>query len=182
MGYASVAIIAIGLSMDAFGVSVSKGIVLKEYNFKNSLKFALFFGFFQFLMLYVGYSISATLNIGLFGKTYIPGLLLIIFGLNMIYKTNKKSYTKDNKDFFSVKNLLALSITTSMDAMAVGLTLAMVDTNINILRTSVIVGLTSFVFSTIGIRIGKTIGGVVSDKAEYLGGFILIFIGISIIV
>jgi manganese efflux pump family protein len=187
MSYTTLIIIAIGLSMDAFAVSMSKGLLLKEYSLKHSLKFASFFGIFQFLMLYIGYYISKIVQIDTLTSNNLPAFILVIFGVNMIYQTIKNK-AKDKEDemyeeqSFSSKQLIILSLSTSIDAMAVGMSISIVDYNVNMLKLSIFIGFVSFIFSVIGVRIGKAVGSFIKNKAEYFGGAILIIMGVRIIV
>ncbi|OCL83248.1 putative manganese efflux pump MntP [Arcobacter porcinus] len=173
-----VLILAFALSMDAFAVAIGIGIK-NRLNLKIiALKVALFFGFFQALMPFIGY----LGNIGL--KDYILNydkiiafILLLLIGLKMIYEAFKNEEEKD----FNLTNrvLFTLAIATSLDAMAAGYSLHLF--NINIYLSLFIIGFTTFIISYLGVYIGSRGGVKYEKKAEILGGVILILIGFKIL-
>ncbi|OCL88034.1 manganese efflux pump MntP [Arcobacter porcinus] len=174
-----VLILAFALSMDAFAVAIGIGIK-NRLNLKIiALKVALFFGFFQVLMPFIGY----LGNIGL--KDYIQNydkiiafILLLLIGLKMIYEAFKND--EDEKDFnLTNKVLLTLAIATSLDAMAAGYSLHLF--NINIYLSLFIIGFTTFIISYIGVYLGSRGGEKYDQKAEILGGVILVLIGFKIL-
>lgn len=175
----SITLIAIALAMDAFSVSMTKGFTQK--NLKNSqiLYYALFFGGFQALMPILGYfcgNVIASIVEAL--ASIIGFILLLAIGLNMI----RESLSSDNEeisDEFSFKEVILLAIATSIDAFAVGITIALLKDPI--LISSAIIGIVAFAFSIAGIFIGRKIGDYVGDKFQILGGVILILIGIKIL-
>jgi putative Mn2+ efflux pump MntP len=178
MDFISIIFLAVGLAMDAFSVSITRGLTLK-CNIKHALIIAVFFGGFQALMPVVGWfsgiqlqSIISTL------APWIAFLLLLGIGLKMIYES---IFTKeeDNSKIFSIKELLILSIATSIDAFAVGVTFAILNTPIII--PIIIIGLITFILSFTGVYIGKNVGHLFENKIEILGGLILIVIGFKIL-
>ncbi len=186
MSFIELLIIAIGVSMDAFAVAVCKGLSMTTVNKKNALKIGLYFGFFQALMPLIGYS----LGIGFHEKIaaidhWIAFVLLGLIGLNMV----KESLELKNQceidqadpaeDGLCPKNLCILSIATSIDALAVGITLAFL--NVNIVSSASIIGITTFLISTIGVYIGSNFGAKFKSKAEFFGGSVLILMGIKIL-
>lgn len=170
-------LIAIGLAMDAFAVSVSSGVSLKKTNLKTYLYFGIYFGFFQFIMPIIGYYGS-----GFFSDyfqtytSYISFALLLFVGGKMLYEAvhpdeNADETTSDEK-ILKPSNMIMLSIATSIDALVVGILF-----QINgepILTGSIIIGVVAAVFSAVGVYIGKKVGNLFGNKAEILGGVILI--------
>ena len=175
----SITLIAIALAMDAFSVSMTKGFTQK--NLKNSqiLYYALFFGGFQALMPILGYfcgNVIASIVEAL--ASIIGFILLLAIGLNMI-RESLSSDSEELSDEFSFKEVFLLAIATSIDAFAVGITIALLKDPI--LISSAIIGIVAFAFSIAGIFIGRKIGDYVGDKFQILGGVILILIGIKIL-
>ena len=171
-------LIAVGLAMDAFSVSITKGLVMKS-TVKHALIIALFFGVFQALMP-VGGWISG-IQLEAFVSTAAPWIafiLLSIIGIKMIYEGifNKED---DDGDNFSLKEIFILAIATSIDAFLVGITFAFLKTPI--VEPIVIIGVVTFILSFIGFYIGKRIGYLFEHKIEILGGLILIVIGLKIL-
>ena len=173
-------LIAIALAMDAFAVSISNGISIKNFNKSQSLKQGLFFGLFQFIMPIIGYILGNNIKIYIeFIDHWIAFMLLSAIGLNMIVeclKNDKNCF----KTTLSNKQLIIQSIATSIYALAVGISLAILK--INIFYSSFIIGMTAFILSFIGGILGNHLGGFFEKKAEFLGGIILIIIGIKILI
>ena len=175
MDLISIFILAVALAMDAFGVSITDGIVLKKVKITNALKIGLFFGFFQFIMPCIG---SLLAN---FAMDYIEAIdhwiaffLLLFLGIKMIVDARKEEKEiPKNPLGFSV--LLMMAIATSIDALAAGITIAAVGTPI--LMPSVIIGVVAFSFSFAGLYIGAKSGDILEDRAEIIGGLMLIAIG-----
>lgn len=173
--------IAIGLAMDAFAVSVVSGSVYKQLHIKHALRMAAFFGGFQALMPLIG-SLA-----GLSAKEYIVdydhwiafGILGAVGG-KMIYESFKITSIEDNYDPSNIIVLLILSVATSIDALAVGLTLSLITHSIAI--AIIIIGLVTFLLSYLGVVIGKRFGHFFENKIEILGGLILIGLGIKILI
>ena len=189
---------AFALAMDAFAVSVSKGMTLKNLTKGTAIKIALFFGGFQAAMPLIGWVLGISFQ-GYIKAIdhWIALILLTILGGKMIYEfyENRKesanegneivseiSTTLDaeenNKSELSNKELTTLAIATSIDALAIGVSFAFL--NVNILSSSLIIGIITFVVCFIGVIAGKKIGGIFKDYAELIGGIILILIGINI--
>ena len=171
-------LIAVGLAMDAFSVSITKGLVMKS-TVKHALIIALFFGVFQALMP-VGGWISG-IQLETFVSTAAPWIafiLLSIIGIKMIYE-GIFSKEDDDGDNFSLKEIFVLAIATSIDAFLVGITFAFLKTPI--VEPIVIIGVVTFILSFIGFYIGKRIGYLFEHKIEILGGLILILIGLKIL-
>ena len=174
----SIFLIAVALAMDAFSVSMTKGFTQKNLKKSEIFYYGLFLGMFQFLMPVIGYycgNVIADIVKSL--APVIAFILLLIIGLNMI----KESIECDGEllDKFSFKEVFVLAIATSIDAFAVGITFALL--NDPVLLSSIIIGIVAFIFSIIGVFIGKKIGNYVGDKFQILGGVILIIIGFKIL-
>ena len=169
--------ISIALSMDAFSVSICKGLTM-EYKFKrNSMIIALSFSFFQMLMPLIGYFLGNNLSSYLVNfNHFIAFILLLVIGINMI----KESYSnEDIKIGLSIKELLLLSIATSIDAMAIGITFSLFK--VNLVKSILMIGITAFLLSIFGVYLGKIIGNKYSGKAQILGGAVLIILGFKIL-
>lgn len=179
MDFISILFLAVGLAMDAFSVSITRGLTLK-CNIKHALIIAVFFGGFQAVMPVAGWFSGIQLqNIISTLAPWIAFLLLLGIGIKMIYES---LFTKDEDvcKVFSLKELLILSIATSIDAFAVGVTFAILNTAI--ITPIIIIGLVTFILSFIGVYIGKNVGHLFENKIEILGGLILIGIGFKILI
>ena len=177
----TVIVIAIGLAMDAFAVSVVSGSVYRQLHIKHALRMAAFFGGFQALMPLIG-SLA-----GLSAKDYIIDydhwvafVILGAVGGKMIYESFKIKSVETNYDPANIVVLLFLSVATSVDALAVGLTLSLITHSI--VAAVIVIGLITFVLSYLGVWIGKRFGHFFENKIEILGGVILIGLGIKILV
>lgn len=172
-------LIAVGLSMDAFAVSICKGLATPNYKFKYSLLCGAWFGAFQGLMPAIGYLLGVNF------KDYITSvdhwiavLLLGIIGFNMI----KEALGKDEEGAdpsFDVKTMAVLAVATSIDALAVGVTFAFLS--VNIVQAVIFIGICTFVISAVGVKVGSVFGTKYKSKAELAGGVILILLGIKIL-
>ncbi len=170
--------IAVALSMDAFAVSICKGLSFFKINIKKIITISLYFGVFQAIMPILGYMLGSSFQT-LFDNIdhWIIFILLFIIGLNMILESFKEKENKnDNTNF---KEMIALSLATSIDAFAVGVTFAFLD--INIIIAAFIIGLTTFILSSFAVFIGYKINTISSRKAEIVGGLILILIAFKIL-
>jgi putative Mn2+ efflux pump MntP len=181
MHLAVILFIAIGLSMDAFAVSVVAGSVCRDLKVRHALRMALFFGGFQAVMPIIGF--LAGLGLKSFISAYdhwIAFGLLVLVGGKMIYESLKIGAAEKNLDPSNLLVLLALSVATSIDALAIGITLSVLTTSI--LGAAGIIGLVTFALSYAGILIGKRFGHFFESKIEIIGGLILIAIGVKILV
>lgn len=178
MDFISIFLLAVGLAMDAFSVSITRGLTLK-WNIKYALTIAIFFGGFQAIMPVLGWLSGLQLQsfISTLGP-WIAFILLVVIGIKMIYES-LSGEIDDKKDIFSIKEILFLSIATSIDAFAVGVSFAFL--NIEILLPVLIIGIVTFALSFIGVYIGRNIGHFFENKIEILGGLILIGIGFKIL-
>ena len=178
MGILNLLFMAVGLSMDAFAVSVCKGMAMKEMSWKNALKAGLYFGGFQALMPALGYLLGSRLHSLIAGVDHWIALGLLVFiGGKMIVE----SFDKDNKTdcSFAARTMLVLAVATSIDALAVGITLGFLQTNI--LLAVALIGVITFLLSFLGVKIGTVFGNRLSSRAELAGGIILILIGVKIV-
>ena len=175
----SISLVAVALAMDAFSVSMTKGFTQKDLTKPQILYYGLFFGGFQAIMPIFGYFCGNVIASIVESLAPIIGfVLLLAIGLNMI-RESLSSEDEEITDHFSFKEVTLLAIATSIDAFAVGITIALLKDPI--LISSVIIGIVAFVFSIIGIYIGKKLGNYVGDKFQIIGGVILILIGIKIL-
>lgn len=172
---------AIALSMDAFAVSISKGLSVQTLHPKHSLIVGAYFGGFQALMPFLGWLLASSFAeyIRRFDH-WIAFVLLALIGANMIREALSKKEEEKMDASFGVKTMLPLAIATSIDALATGVTFAMTETNIWL--AIAVVGTTTFVFSAVGLRIGHLFGRKYQAKAELLGGVILVLMGIKILI
>ena len=173
-------IIAVGVSMDAFAVSICKGLSVRTLQPKHSAATALWFGGFQALMPLIGYFLGISFadfvaNV----DHWIAFVLLGIIGSNMI----KESFSKDECEYspdISAKAMFPLAVATSIDALAIGVSFAFLQ--VNIWKAVLFIGLTTGLFSAMGVWIGKWFGCRYKSKAEFAGGFILVAMGVKILI
>lgn len=180
MNMITILFIAFGLAMDAFAVSITNGITIKHQRINNALKIGIFFGSFQALMPLIGWLAGLRLRdfISGFDHWVAFGLLSLIGG-KMIYESTKIG---DDKEIRSLNLfvLLLLSIATSIDALAVGLSFAFLK--ISIATPIIAIGIVTFMLSFLGVLVGNKLGHFFENKMEILGGLILIGIGIKILI
>ena len=170
----------IGLSMDAFSVAISDGICLGKAKIKDAIKIALFFGFAQGIMPTIGYFAGSLF------EDYIKAIdhwlaffILFVIGINMIRECFSEEEEQACK-ILTTKELFIQAIATSIDALAVGISF-IAEKNLNIFVAASIICSTTFVFSFVGVFIGKSIGKILRDKAGIVGGIVLMFIGAKIL-
>lgn len=180
MNLISVFLIGVGLSMDAFAAAICKGLSIRKNFLEKSFVIALFFGVFQAVMPYIGYLLGSIFAEKLQAVDHwIAFVLLSIIGVNMIRESRDKTCTIE-EDRLDLKNLFMLVIATSIDALAVGVSFAFLKIKISL--AVFVIGLTTFVISFLGVRIGRAFGIALKDKAQVAGGLILIFLGLKILV
>ena len=180
MNLISVFLIGVGLSMDAFAAAICKGLSIRKNFLEKSFVIALFFGVFQAAMPYIGYLLGSIFAEKLQAVDHwIAFVLLSIIGVNMIRESRDKTCTIE-EDRLDLKNLFMLAIATSIDALAVGVSFALLKIKISL--AVFVIGLTTFVISFFGVRIGRAFGIALKDKAQVAGGLILIFLGLKILV
>ena len=174
-------IIAIGLSMDAFAVSIGKGLSVAKSKLSYYLKVGLWFGGFQALMPLIGYLLGTSFADAVAGfDHWIAFALLAIIGGNMIKEAVGNDDDEESNADFSIKALFVLAVATSIDALAAGVSFAFLKTDIN--SSIIIIGITTFLFSIVGFKIGNIFGNRYKKRAELVGGVILITIGLKILI
>lgn len=180
MGILEIFLVGVGLAMDAFAVSICKGLSMKKLDWKKAIIIALYFGIFQAVMPVIGYFLGTTFE-SLVTQIdhWIAFILLGIIGINMIKEafSNDSENVNDKVDF---KTMIILAIATSIDALAIGITFAFFKTNL--LLAVIIIGIITFMLSLIGVKIGNKFGNKYEKKAEIFGGVILILIGVKILI
>ena len=181
MGFWEIFLIAIGLSMDAFAVSITLGLSVKKPKVIEYLIPGIYFGFFQALMPLIGFFAGTLfadkiLNI----EHWVAFVLLGLVGGNMIRESFSKEEEKVKENPFNFIKMLLLAIATSIDALAVGVTFAFFQ--LNIFAAIIIIGLTTFIISVIGVKIGNIFGAKFKSKAEFVGGAVLVILGAKILI
>ena len=185
MSIIEIILLSFGLAMDAFAVSICKGLTLKKMDWKKSLITGGYFGVFQAIMPLIGYFLiklfkqnEAISNFITKYDHWIAFILLIIIGINMI----RESFAKEEVDGnFGFKTMFVLAIATSIDALSVGITFATMELAINIYWTVLIIGGITFILSALGVFIGNVFGLKFKQPAEIVGGVVLILIGLKIL-
>lgn len=185
MGIGELFLLAVGLSMDAFAVSICKGLAMKKATLKAEATCGLWFGGFQMLMPIIGFFLGSLFAeaIEAFDHWVAFGLLVII-GINMLKEALEKEDESDDnpeKDAdLSVRTMFLMAVATSIDALAVGISLAMVG-SVNIWLAAAFIGICTFLLSALGVKIGNVFGSRYEKKAEFTGGVILILLGMKIL-
>ena len=181
MDILTVIILAIGLSMDSFAVSISCGLTEQKISFRHAAKISFSLAFFQGILPVAGWYMGTEI------KGYVEDidhwiafLLLLFLGGKMIYESFEKGDGSKTTDIYSWKHIITLSIATSIDALVVGFSYALASSR-NIFGGALIIGAVTFFFAMLGIRIGKDVGCSFGPKVELLGGIILIGIGLKIL-
>ena len=182
MGFAELLILAIGLSMDAFAVSICKGLSMKKAGLKEGSICGAWFGGFQALMPVIGFFLGSLFSdaIKAFDHWVAFGLLVII-GANML----KEAFTKcdcceDHDADLSAKGMFVMAVATSIDALAVGISLAMAG-DVNIWLAVALIGVVTFLMCAMGVKIGNIFGSRFEKKAQIAGGVILVLLGVKIL-
>lgn len=178
MTYFEIFIIGVGLSMDAFAVSIGKGLSVSKIKLKYVLLCGLYFGAFQGLMPFLGYTLGSQFS-GLIDSIdhWIAFILLVFIGVNMIKGSFDEEHANDD---FSVKEMTILAIATSIDALSVGVTFSFFD--IHIIPACLLIAGTTLVISMVGVAIGNIFGNRYEQRAEIFGGVILILIGLRLLI
>ena len=184
MGFIELILLGVGLSMDAFAVSICKGLGVKKAGLREMGICGLWFGGFQALMPLIGFFLGSLFQnaISAFDHWVACGLLAIL-GVNMLREAFSKEEECENCDKtadFSMKTMFVMAVATSIDALAVGISLALAG-DVNIWVAILLIGITSFLFSGLGVKIGNLFGARYEKKAEAAGGFILILLGVKIL-
>ncbi|MGN0244107.1 MAG: manganese efflux pump MntP family protein [Lachnospiraceae bacterium] len=183
MGITELFILAIGLAMDAFAVSICKGLATNNVRIKHMILAGIWFGGFQALMPVIGYFLGSA-----FAK-YITSIdhwiafaLLALIGINMIREAFQNS-EEEVDDSFSVKTMLIMAVATSIDALAIGVSFAFLldKGSITIAPAAACIGIVTFLLSAVGVKVGSVFGSKLESKAEIIGGIMLICLGIKIL-
>ena len=182
MSFLEVFIIGVGLSMDAFAVSVCKGLSVSKMKARYALIAGAYFGGFQALMPLIGYYIGSQFAEFITKYSHwVAFIILAVIGANMI----RESFSAEKEETsasFSFKTMLPMAIATSIDALAVGVALSLSLTpDVSIFPPVIIIGLTTFVFYAAGVKIGNVFGDKFESKAEFAGGVILILVGLKLL-
>jgi manganese efflux pump family protein len=181
MAFLTIVAVAIALSMDAFAVSIVTGSVYRQLRVAHALRMALFFGGFQAIMPLIGLLLGRGLRAYISAYDHwIAFALLGFVGGKMIYESFALKSTEKSLDPADMAVLLTLSVATSIDALAVGITLSLLSGSI--ILTAVFIGFVTFCLSYAGVSIGKRFGHFFESKIEIIGGLILIGIGVKILI
>ena len=179
MGLIELFILAVGLSMDAFAVSVCKGLAMPKITVKKAAIVGLWFGGFQALMPAIGYLLGYQFRDKITAiDHWIAFILLGIIGASMIKEACSKDCETEN-DSLDIRTMFLLAVATSIDALAVGITFAFLD--VHLIAAVSFIGVTTFAISAAGVKIGNIFGTKYNSKAEFAGGLILILLGLKIL-
>lgn len=181
MGTLELIIVAIGLAMDAFAVAICKGLSVQKVKLKHFFIIGAWFGGFQGLMPAIGYLLGSTFEKYITNiDHWIAFVLLAAIGANML----KEAFSKDDDETsdcsFAIRSMFVMAVATSIDALAVGVTFALLP-DVNIFVAVASIAIITFIISAIGLKIGNTFGAKFKAKAEIAGGVILILMGIKIL-
>ncbi len=180
MSYLELFVIAVGLSMDAFAVSICKGLSVRRLKPRHNLICGLYFGGFQALMPVIGWLLGRQFESLIKSiDHWIAFALLVLIGANMIREAVKNEEENLN-DSFSPKTMLPLAVATSIDALAVGVTFAFLD--VSIVPAVSMIGATTLILSAVGVKIGNVFGAKYKSKAELVGGIVLVAMGVKILI
>ncbi len=184
MGFIELFLVGVGLSMDAFAVSICKGLGMKRLNMKQALVIGLFFGGFQALMPFLGWALGTQLaDLITPIDHWIAFILLAVIGGKMLldaFRGGEEDEAAEAKDAkLDLKELFMLAIATSIDALAVGITFAFLG--VDIVFAIAVIGATTFVISVAGVAVGHAFGARYEKGATIVGGVVLILIGLKIL-
>ena len=179
MGFSELLLIAVGLSMDAFAVAVCKGLKMRRLDIGKTAVIALFFGGFQALMPAIGYILGAQFQEAIASiDHWIAFVLLALIGGNMIHEALDNDEEEADASL-DVKTMFLLAVATSIDALAIGITFAFLK--VSIIPAVCFIGIVTFIISFAGVKIGNVFGARYKNKAEIVGGVILILLGLKIL-
>ena len=182
MGFWELLALAVGLSMDAFAVSVCKGLAMKKADWRGMAICGGWFGGFQELMPLAGFLLGSLLAEAITAVDHwIAFLLLAVIGVNMLREAfSREEEEEGSVADLSVRTMFTMAVATSIDALAVGISLAMAG-GVNILGAVILIGVTTFALSAVGVKVGSVFGSRFEKKAEAMGGVILIALGVKIL-
>lgn len=180
MGFFEIMCISVGLAMDAFAVSICKGLAIEKLDYKKMIIIASYFGIFQMVMPLIGYFLGNSFQHVIYKiDHWIAFILLLGIGFNMIKEAFSKDL-EDKDDSTNFKTMIVLAIATSIDALAVGITFGFLQ--VRLFFSVIFIGIITFILCMIGVTIGKKFENRFQNKAELFGGVILILIGIKILI
>ena len=172
--------IGISLSMDAFAVSISKGLLIKNINLAKTIIIGLYFAIFQALMPIIGYLLGSGFSSIIEKVNYWVAFISLVFiGLNMIKEAFSTTDSSEEDERIDFSTMLILSIATSIDALVVGVTFSFL--NVNIIQSALLIGVITFTICILGVVIGHKVGNKLGNKANVIGGIVLILIGLKIL-
>lgn len=181
MGLVELLLLAVGLSMDAFAVSICKGLAMKKATLRGTMTCGLWFGGFQAMMPLIGYYLGSIFAEAIEAiDHWVAFGLLALIGINMLREAFGKDGEDEITEDFSIKTMFVLAVATSIDALAVGISLAMAG-QVNIFAAVGFIGATTFLLSAVGVKVGNVFGSRYEKKAEAAGGIILILLGLKIL-
>ena len=182
MGFGELLLLAVGLSMDAFAVSICKGLAMKKATLKAELTCGVWFGGFQALMPLIGFFLGTLFADAIEAiDHWVAFILLAIIGVNMLKEAFGKEEEEHGEDAdLSPKTMFIMAVATSIDALAVGISLAMAG-NVNIFTAVILIGVCTCILSACGVKIGNVFGSKYEKKAQAAGGIILILLGLKIL-
>lgn len=179
MGIVELFLIAVGLSMDAFAVAVCKGLAMKKCTWTKAGIVGLYFGVFQAGMPLIGYVLGVQFKDFITSiDHWIAFILLGIIGFNMV-RESREEECETASEALDVKTMIGLAVATSIDALAIGVTFAFLQ--VKIVPAVSFIGVTTFIISVAGVKIGNIFGAKYKSKAELAGGIILILMGVKIL-
>lgn len=182
MGFVELLLLAIGLSMDAFAVSVCKGLAMKRLRFRDAAICGVWFGSFQALMPFVGYLLGSRFEQYIRAvSSWIAFILLALIGANMLREALSKEEEEHASAGLDFKTMLVMAVATSIDALAVGVSFSMVELSVSIGTAAALIGCTTFAISVGGVFVGHIFGTKYKNRAEFVGGAILMLIGLKIL-
>ena len=184
MGFLELLLLAVGLSMDAFAVSVCKGLCMRKADLRSQAICGAWFGGFQGLMPLIGFLLGTLFADAIVAVDHwVAFVLLALIGANMLKEALGKEECDccdTNEADLSPKTMFVMAVATSIDALAVGISLAMAG-DVNIVAAVLLIGVTTFLLSGIGVKVGNIFGSRFEKKAQLLGGVILILLGTKIL-
>ena len=185
MGFGELMLLALGVSMDAFAVSICKGLAMPKATLKAGLTCGVWFGGFQAMMPLIGFYLGTLFADAIQSVDHwVAFILLGIIGVNMLKEAMEKEECceccQDHNADLSFRTMFLMAVATSIDALAVGISLAMAG-NVNIFRAILLIGLFTCGMSTMGVKIGNVFGSRFEKKAQLAGGGILILLGLKIL-
>ena len=179
--FISVIILGVGLAMDAFAVSICKGLSVGQVRVKHMLCAGAWFGVFQAAMPLLGFFLGASFHRYIEkADHWVAFVLLVILGISMLREAFAKNEDKPTDASFGVRTMLLMAVATSIDALAVGIALAMED-DVNVWIAVAVIGVITFILSAAGVKLGSVFGKKYEKKARIAGGVILILIGLKVL-